>query len=625
MIDSATREKALRSALFVHCKSMEELHRWIKIYLGLDLPNVIVCDDDVRNPPSNSSPMHLCWEIYSKALQGDDKYFQEVLAYSSREGFKSLGASVIEVLALIHLDRNVVHAAAIEAQAKDVATYIGRFLSRPILREFITSRNKRLIEFTRYEKDDQVISPVQLQAIPQNERLNWVERSRRMEITTCTMDGMNGKHAAFVVQDETDLSDPAALMEGKSIPVMTEDGKLSITLYTSTRKFSFGPVQKLIDNAGDTHIQIRHWNMIDVTEACPPSRHLPDEPKIDIFHSDISLKAVPEEDYNKLSVKEKESYVKTEGYSGCLKNCKLFSSCLGRLATKQTSKSKVLKKIDHTEGSIRKVSVEHAKAQYLTWKPSSAGLVYPFFNKDIHGIPAYKMAELMTGEEFPEAFSKEDLIQLVKDVDGTFLAGVDWGFTHEFSVVTAALVGHVLYVIDVIAATELEDHEKVQLTKAALGDIKPLKMYPDNAYPSTIKTFRKAGFTMVDFKKDVLDGIDSVRSRLTNARGGKPFIYFLSTDEKVQLLMKDMGSYHWKLNKDGTMSDEPDDKDDDKLDALRYLAQNCKMSKTQNVVNVTKAIQDPNANWMTDKIRSLVQDESDTKIIGQEGGIKVLF
>ncbi len=109
---------------------------------------------------------------------------------------------------------------------------------------------------------------------------------------------------------------------------------------------------------------------------------------------------------------------------------------------------------------------------------------------------------------------------------------MDFGFTHNFAVVTAALIGHTLYVIDVIAKANLELMQKVELCKMRLWDLKPT-IYPDNAYPADIKTFRRHGFKMVDFKKEVAAGIEAFRMRLSPGVGRDPAMYFLKDDVRL--------------------------------------------------------------------------------------------
>ena len=63
-------EQIKRDILFTPCNTKEHLHRWIKIFLEMDLPNCIVSDNDDLNP-SNSNPTDLIWEMYSKMM---DRY-----------------------------------------------------------------------------------------------------------------------------------------------------------------------------------------------------------------------------------------------------------------------------------------------------------------------------------------------------------------------------------------------------------------------------------------------------------------------------------------------------------------------------------------------------------------------
>ncbi len=223
--------------------------------------------------------------------------------------------------------------------------------------------------------------------------------------------------------DERDLTEEGPVEEAKMCPVLTHDKKLPLIFMTSTRKFAGGPVQNEIDTAAEkgTKLVIRHWNLIDVTEACPPERHLPDEPKIPIYYSNDSLKAISEEDYNKINVQEQQKFTKDEGYAGCLKNCKLFAACRGSLATKQLSKSPLLKSIDHVETMFNKISLETAKAQLLCWAPSSEGMVYPSFSKERHMLSPAQMANKITDDVYPEHFSKVQLVTLMKSLRSRFL------------------------------------------------------------------------------------------------------------------------------------------------------------------------------------------------------------
>jgi len=987
---AANREQLERRALFAVCISKEHLHAWIKRYLKIDLPDTIVCDDDVTTPASNSTPMDLVWEIYQKALQGDDEKFQRVLAYAARDSFKTLSASVLEILCLFHLRRDVAHMAAIEAQAQKAASYVSKYLNFPYLRDFVSGNNKREIRITRYEDsrgniltprefeeleprdqrkyepishymkiviatlsgancvdpttfirlangedvlavdiksgdeilnfdlknhtwttskvgsvvssikaamkvslDDgsyvvvsedhpvlttrgwiraralrltdkvlpppissttQVIKPpiladgVTLESFsvdqlilgsvlgdssltwpknssgdnygsgprfqvyhcaaqlpylyhkkeilenagikcsvymdprgggklmtgvlpqyadyyrmmyPENKKqvtkewlskltdeglaywlmddgsgspqklgsrkdkhisiatcgfslqehqlivdlflakgLNpkigtvtnqssktwnviefdldssrelssrldkWIhpvlkykfptpfqlldtrcietgapiqrssglgfsritrtpkvsERERwsafrdmftrsiqqleflgkrvMMDISVDTDDEMkrnfvansslllhNSEHVSFMVLDELDLAPAGPVEEAKMIPAPGQvRGELPITFMTSTRKFAIGLVQQEIDKAqkdSDYHLQIRHWNIIDVTKRCEPKRHLPEEPKIPIYYSEHSLRAISEPEYNLLSTEEKTKFLKQEGYAGCLRNCSLFAVCKGRLATKQkvtddnVKPRPMLKPIPHVLTQFKSVNPDHAKAQLMCWKPSSEGLIYPFFNYSRHMIDAAEMYEKITGEEIPKDqlnnFTKADLIKVLQEREVEFYTGMDWGYTHNWAAVTGAKVGHRFFVFDVIAVAELEVMQKIEMYKNKLGFL-DATVFADPEDRSSIETFRKNGVRMRKWKKgSVIGGIDAVRTKLMPGLNKEPELYFLANDEGCELLADRIAKYAWVLDATQKPTDVPSDFEDDECDALRYVIVN---------------------------------------------------
>jgi hypothetical protein len=375
-----------------------------------------------------------------------------------------------------------------------------------------------------------------------------------------------------------------AYEEAKLIPSPWK-GVAPITLYTSTRKFSFGLVQDELDNAHDSGLKVAHWNIIDVTEKCPPSRHLPTEPQIPIWSMDPTGqqkgKSISQEEFNTLSDEKKALYHKKMGYAGCLKNCKLFFACKGALATKQTDRptsKDLLKSIDHTTGLFRKVSPGMANAQLLCKKPSEEGLIYASLDRQRHMLTAAQMASKITGDEYPADFTKLDLIALMKDRGMVFASGMDHGHAHNFAVVTSAIDGNRCFVFDVQAAPELELDHKIALMTAVFKEgfkIDP-RIYGDTADPSSNKSIAKRGFHMMSWKKlpdSVYGGIEIVRTKLNPALGD-PTLYFLAEDPGVELLFARMSKYHWMLDDAGRPTNIPDEENDDECDAVRYLIMN---------------------------------------------------
>lgn len=600
-------EQLKRRCLFTPCVSKQHLHDWIQVYLGFDIPDCII------HPDSNSSPMDSMWEVYSKALKNDDPSFARVLCYAARESFKTLCAAILEVLSIVHLGRSVAHMAAIESQASKAVSYVKDCFSKPYIRDFVVGDNKRRLEFVRY------YNPVTGESIPQKEwaALTEPEKARYevhknyLAIVICTLQGANSEHVPFFVIDEVDVvDDPRAYKEAQMIP-SSMNGLDPITLLTSTRKFSWSIVQKEIDRADKTGLHVRHWNLIDVTQACPKDRHRPDLPRLPIYRSDKLLRAVSEDEFKVLTPEEQEhgQYVRDEGFTGCLQNCSLFAMCQGRLATHQKSKSPMLKKITDVITKFKTVGTdpEMAKAQLLCFKPSTEGLIYPRFNRDTHTLTASQMAEMITGEAHPKNLTKPQLIELMRQHEVKFYSGMDFGYTHNFAVVTAAISGNRCFVFDVIAAPQLELEQKIVACER-IKDLQP-QIFADPESPGEIKTFRRKGFIMrpwTKYKGSVRDGIQVVRSKLMPAIGD-PQLFLLKGDDGCDLLADRVSAYHWLTDAAGNPTDVPSDELDDECDALRYMVMNVFAPKGKVTVAPEEEVkkkaaaaleQYPQDNWM---------------------------
>jgi hypothetical protein len=566
-----TPEALKRQVLFVPCRDKQTLHRWIKVFLGLDFPDCIV------DPESTSSPMDMLWEVYDHALKNNDPEFRRVLYFAARDSFKTLAAAALEVLAVFHLDRDVAHMAAIESQSRKSQQYVKKFLSRPVLRDYVVGDNQEITWVVRYHNKETGadLSTDEFEALTREERDGYEEIRHYIRIVICTMAGANSEHVPLFVVDEVDVvRDPKAYEEAKMIP-SGRGNKSPITLLTSTRKFSFGLVQKEIDAEKESGLKKRHWNIIDVTEACPSSRHQPELPRLPVYWSGDLLKVATPEQYEKFTIDQQLKYVRDDAaYAGCT-TCKLYPMCRGRLATRQVSKSPLLKKIDDVIAMFRAVSLPTAKAQLLCQKPSTEGLIYPQFDRDVHMLTAAEMAAKITGSEYPENLTKAELIQIMKEWELRWGAGMDFGFSHRFAVVSGATDGYRAFVLNVISEAELDPTQQVEICKREIKALEP-SIYPDPENPQMIRTLRKAGFRMREWKKGpgtVIGGIDIVRMLLRPAIG-EPRLFLLKDDEGCELLAKRMLGYHWKVDPDGRIGKVPDEEDDDECDAIRYWLMN---------------------------------------------------
>jgi hypothetical protein len=582
-LSEADREALLRKVLFIPCETKGHLHLWVKSFLGLDLPSSTVCHTDLEHEPSNSNPLDLLWEVYEAARKGDRKKTR-FLYYAARGTYKSVLCSVIEALSLFHLRRNVGHMAANKTQSGIVQGYLKAYLQRPVLRDFMTSKNDSQVSVTWYETPDgEHLTPEEYKSLEKSgATLTCRERSYFVKVIVATIGGSNGLHAPIVVQDELDLTPAQIISEANMIPTPDpETGAPAIVVMTSSRKFSMGPVQTAIDNAAKTGTTVRHWNLIDVTKPCPPERHLPHRPKLPVYYSDKQLSTIGQDDYKVLPEELRKDFRKDLAYEGCLKNCRIFAMCRGKLATEQLSDSSLLRDVQDTQDAfIGQLDVEKAQAQLLCWVPSREGMVYPRLYADTHLVSAAHMAFVITGEEYPPSFGKEDLIKLFEENGVRYFAGIDHGYSHCFAGVLGVVWKNTMFVIDAFEVPGLELDGKVRLLNQRFKRFDPA-IYPDTSSPSDNKTISKHGFRVKKLEKgpgSVIGGIGIVRMKLSPVSGNRPELYFLKGDQGVEQLFGRMLKYSWVIDAEtGNPTDVPreigDDGKaaDDGPDALRYM------------------------------------------------------
>ena len=391
----------------------------------------------------------------------------------------------------------------------------------------------------------------------------------------------NSEHVPLLIIDEADVVvNTKAYEEAQNIPA-GRGGKLPLTIITSTRKQAFGLVQKEIDRQEESGLKVRHWNIVDVTEACPPSRHKPELPRLPLYVAEDDLKHTDEAGYQALNFKERERYVKTENnFAGC-KSCKLFSACKGRLATHQKSKSLLLKSIPEVIGKFKANSTEMALAQLLCKKPSSTGLIYGRLSKARHVILPAQAYEKVFGElpPDPKNYTKAMLVRAFRDHSLECYGGVDWGHTHLFAHVQGFKDGSRFFVTAAIGQAGL-DPDQMLLVSEPLKENNP-RVYPDTADPKMIKLFKKHGWTMAGWNKGpatVDGGITVVRHLLNPFGQADPFLYFvvdIGEDEQMMECVNSLAEYHYKSDPaTKTPTNVPDKVDDDFPDAVRYMLMN---------------------------------------------------
>ncbi len=577
-LSEAEREKMLRDALWVPCESKEDLLRWIRVYLGVDFP------DGHVDLESNSSPAEILWEVYSKALKNDDPEFSRVMTYAARGSFKTLISATIEVLCLTHLDRDVVHVAAILEQSEKAQTYVKAYFSRPILRDFVDGNNKTQLVITRYvhARTHKSLTTKEWKALSADAAAEYQRVSNYVDITPCTMAGTNSKHSAFMVVDEVDVitgEKVKAYEQAKAIP-MVERGKYPITLLISTRKTSVGKVQAEIDDAPQTGLVLRHWNVLDVTQPCPTSRHQPDMPMVTLYRDPKTLKVLTPTQLAELPEEKRSGYERRQAFWGCEHNCKLFGPCEGHLATRAPQRrSPMLRDIPFVTTQFSSFSPEMVEAELLCRKPSKHGIIYANLDPDVHLLTATQMAAALTGDDnYPPDFGKANLLALMRSRDMRAVGGIDFGFSHNFSVVLGFTEGNRLFVVSAASQPELLPAQQLALAQQlfVFPDGVSARVYCDPENPQMVKVLKQGGVHCADWKKtqgSVLAGIEAIRLALSPSVGA-PRLFFLRGDDGVEFVFSRLSKYHWKLDAAGRPTSEPDEENDDECDSTRYMVMN---------------------------------------------------
>lgn len=547
------RQKAW--GMFQPLHSSVQLKDWVRYYLGLEIPL------EITDPDSNSSPLDAIWQVYETFKNNSGDKNPGYILMSCREGMKTVSVAILETLLVLHFQLEVAHAAATESQSNVGLKYIEGFMMQIeplVLAHGWTNltQNKRTIQFRT----------------PEN-------KTPFIKIIICNPKGMNSLHANVLFLDELDLADPAALKEGVNI-VGYSKGIHGVKVYLSTRKYAFGNMAIAIEKAEEMNYKLVRWNLIDVTEACPPSRHLPDEPKFDRYVAkNLPLKQISPEEFIGLPEVEKVKWeLIKDAHAGCTK-CPLLPVCKTRLSNKpQTARGGFYKPIVSVIQKFAENDPDTAEAQLMCWKPGSAGLVYPRFNSQIgkgNVITVKQAYETLIGPTANQNITEITLLHEMQKAGIIFCAGVDWGYTHDFVITIVAVIPNgEIWLMETYASPGLEFSDILEIAITFRDKYKVQKWFCDTSMPSHIKSFNKNAMKCPHFTKDVMGGIEAMRSKITNSLGKRLFkILHTETNKKA---ISAISKHRFVLDGQGNVTLNPDDARGiaDICDTLRYIGQN---------------------------------------------------
>lgn len=545
-----TNEERL-TLLMTPCSDKEHLHAWIKFHTGLDFPG------QTLSRFASSNPMDFIWKVYSAIMDGRPL---AVLGLAGRDSFKTLSLSVIDLLSFVHDGRHTIHIAMTAQQGSRARNYLEKFLTRnEFLNNAIVKQNTREITL----------------------KINGEEVG--MELLSATPKQVQGGHCSLLTFDEVassmEPSNVKAYKDAHGILGSSTNGKPAVTVKITSRQTGDSLAEEEIRGAAESGIEIMQWTTLDATERCPDERS--GTTQTALWFDPLRGDKYTEAEYESLPDSRKEGFqLTTDTFNKCRK-CPIAAFCAGDLK-KQTSKSPLLRTIDDVINKVRLAgSWDWGVAQIMSMRPSTEGLIYFEFERQIH-VPGWKkMWENLMGEIPQFEVNRKMFVDALKKKGAYFYAGVDWGWSSPSTCVIMAVDRRdFCYIIDTVGRTFTADPEFIELIRTSVHKTYDIQMFcPDLANGSGNALLRQAALPTTDeIDKSVNLGINIVKGLLKVPGTNGMSRLFIAPDlasknlnhkgilEEFELYRKKMDAANRIMD-----DDEPEDKNNHYMDALRYM------------------------------------------------------
>ena len=334
-------------------KTIEEADIWLQAYLRVVLPHVAVC-------PGHYSPLEVFWLIYSEKVE-------DALIIANRGGGKTtLLAAYATCYLLTHKEAEICVIAGEKGQAQILMNYIrANFL--PMLHQLFPSIiNSRTVQ----ESAERITFP----------------NGSTLFIRAATLKGTNAPHPHKVLFDEVETFDDWTIIQEALNMAMSDErkGYKGQNIFASSRKFRFGIVQKLIDQAEAMGLTILPWCVFETLKSS--CCNYPDCSACEVTRAD---------------------------------GLKFKDLCRGK-----GRYSSGYLPLDHVLAEFRRLDPQVFDSQWLGLRPSPIGLVFPQFNDNIHTIDGWQPVA-----GFPA------------------YAGMDFGFQDPTIVLVAQVVGDKVIIV----------------------------------------------------------------------------------------------------------------------------------------------------------------------------------
>lgn len=550
---ASTFDKRLK-LLLTPCKTRDELYKFIQYFFGLSLPDCTV------SRYADTNPFDVIWQIYDICVNKNNPMnHQEILCVAGRGSGKTLGMAILELVIMLHDQRDVCHVGAILSQAKRCYEYQVKFM--------LNEKIKPLIDPPHLHKEDRV-----LQKMNMEKSMFLVDKQQvSLEVLPCTLKACNGPHVPLVVVDEIDTVSGEGVKAFKEITGMLDSkgGKKALRVGISTRKSRYGLMNAQIENAEAEGRTVWRWTAFEFTEQCSDERS--GIAKVPYYIIQDNLEVINEEQWLLKDKKKQKEYERYEMYEKC-GSCPIAAICLGD-AKKQVSKSPMLKPLDELIKKVRSEGADWALAQLMNLKPSVEGIVFKEYDEKIHVKDWNGMWEKLTGQEFPGECTHDIFVKKCQQMGLPCYAGVDWGWSNPSTVVYFYIdKKDNVYVVRADGMTYLSQPEWVHYMKMRYHSMYRCQMYfPDVADQGAIVEMRKAGLPAAsEVDKNINTGIQIIKKLLRVPGAGVAESKICMAKETCSPLMNEFTMYHFKTDAAGMITEDPESANDHWLDALRY-------------------------------------------------------
>jgi len=209
----------------------KSLLNYIKVFLGYKIPNKSVCKN-------HNTPFGFLTDVFFEKNKN-------IIGFASRGSGKTLDVAIIHFLnSKFKPGCDTATVGAIESQAKRCYDYFSKFCRLPIFQSCIAE--------TRL--GDTVF-----------------KNGSRVEILTGTVRSLNSPHPSKAFLDEVELVDWNIYQEFLNM-AQDKENIISQNILTSTRKYSFGTMQRILDEAEIlNNYKVYTWCIWEVAKQCKKS------------------------------------------------------------------------------------------------------------------------------------------------------------------------------------------------------------------------------------------------------------------------------------------------------------------------------------------------------------------